>query len=170
MKPSFDPRVKRLELPSMESLYEEGELYQWQTYEVFQQQARGDRHMHVGSLHAPNPEMALVLAKEQYGRREQCVNLWVVKTSNVHATRYEDSDMFLHATNKIYREGAGYKVKGTIEEFKHNLDGYLAGSEGNEQKKEVEVVDAPKIANLDRVIRLSAGKNGKPRMILIRKI
>lgn len=119
---SLDPRMNRIELP-MEAAqpFEEGELLQWQTYEVFQQRRRGEQHVHVGAVHAPNPDMALVLAKEQFGRREQCANLWVVRSAEVHATPYEDADMFLHAFDKSYREGDGYKVKVTIETFKKHL-------------------------------------------------
>ncbi len=87
---------------------------QWDVYEVFQQKARGEFHVHVGSVHAPDPEMALVLAKEQYGRRMACVNLWVVKASDIHATDYADADMFPHATDKTYREAYGYKVRGKV--------------------------------------------------------
>lgn len=118
--------MNRLELPmEPEQPHEEGTLLQWQTYEVFQQQKRGQHHVHVGSLHAPNEEMALVLAKEQFGRREQCANLWVVKSQNVHATSYEDADMFLHAFDKSYRESDGYRVKDTIEIFQRELDARL---------------------------------------------
>jgi ring-1,2-phenylacetyl-CoA epoxidase subunit PaaB len=124
-KKSIDPRVNRIDLPQDEKQFEEGTLFQWQTYEVFQQQERGMQHIHVGSIHAPNPEMALVLAKEQFGRREQCANLWVVKTTDVYATEYEDADMFQHALDKTYRESEGYRVKDTIETFKRDLDRLL---------------------------------------------
>ena len=83
---------------------------QWELYEVFHQKARGEHHVHVGAVHAPDPEMALVLAKEQYARRMACVNLWVVRASEIHASEYADSDMFDHATDKSYREAYGYKV------------------------------------------------------------
>jgi len=83
---------------------------QWSVYEVFHQKARGEHHVHVGSVHATDPEMALILAKEQYARRMACVNLWVVKASDIHASDYADSDMFAHATDKSYREAYGYKV------------------------------------------------------------
>ena len=98
---SADPRMNRIDLPlNPEEAHAEETLGQWQTYEVFQQQNRGDQHVHVGSLHAPNPEIALVLAKEQYGRREQCANLWIVKSMDVLATSYEDADMFQHSFDK----------------------------------------------------------------------
>ena len=83
---------------------------QWPLFEVFHQKARGEHHVHVGSIHAPDAEMALLLAKEQYGRRMACVNLWVVRAGDIHATDYADADMFKHATDKSYREAFGYKV------------------------------------------------------------
>jgi len=36
---------------------------QWPVFEVFHQQARGEAHVHVGAIHAPDAEMALLLAK-----------------------------------------------------------------------------------------------------------
>lgn len=83
---------------------------QWELYEVFHQRARGEHHVHVGAVHAPDAEMALILAKEQYARRAACVNLWVVRASDIFASDYDDSDMFAHATDKSYREAFGYKV------------------------------------------------------------
>lgn len=81
---------------------------QWKVWEVFHQQARGEPHTHVGSVHAPDAEMALVMAKEQFGRRWACVHLWVVPADQIHGTEYEDSDMFIAATDKSYREAYGY--------------------------------------------------------------
>lgn len=83
-------------------------------YEVFHQQARGEPHVHVGSIHAPDAQMALVLAKEQFARRQACVNLWVVPHEAITATEYENADMFLHPTDKSYREVWGYKTPRTI--------------------------------------------------------
>jgi len=83
-------------------------------YEVFHQQARGEAHIHVGSVHAGDPEMALLMAKEQYARRQACVNLWVVPATAITATPYEDSDMFDRATDKSYRESWGYLTPKTV--------------------------------------------------------
>ena len=87
---------------------------QWPVYEVFHQQARGEAHVHVGSIHATDPEMALVLAKEQYARRQACVNLWVVPVEAITASEYEDSDIFERGTDKSYRETWGYKTPKTV--------------------------------------------------------
>ena len=54
------------------------------------------------------------MAKEQFARRQACVNLWVVPTSAIHATAYEDDDIFTHGTDKSYREAFGYKVRKRI--------------------------------------------------------
>jgi ring-1,2-phenylacetyl-CoA epoxidase subunit PaaB len=83
---------------------------QWQVFEVFHQTARGEPHVHVGSVHAPDPESALILAKEQFSRRQACVNLWVVPAGAISATEYEDADMFQHGVDKSYREAFGYET------------------------------------------------------------
>lgn len=107
-----------MDLPEAEGYPEAKELDQWQTYEVFHQTSRGAQHQHVGSVHAPTEEMALVFAKEQYARRMKCVNLWIVKTSDIYVSEYEDADMFEPATDKSYREAFGYKNKEMIRKYK----------------------------------------------------
>ena len=82
---------------------------EWELWEVFQQVRRGEHHQHVGAVHAPDPEMALVLAKENFVRRGQAVNLWVVPASCIFATSYEDSDIFQQGSDKSYREVWGYR-------------------------------------------------------------
>lgn len=86
----------------------------WPIFEVFHQQSRGEPHIYVGSVHAPDAEMALLLAKEQYARRQACVNLWVVPTTAITASKYEDADIFDRATDKSYRESWGYKTPRTV--------------------------------------------------------
>jgi hypothetical protein len=67
---SFDPRINRIDLPLSEEKKETLKGHEhWETYEVFHQKKRGDQHVHVGIVHAPSPEIALVFAKKQYGRK-----------------------------------------------------------------------------------------------------
>ncbi|MEX0967035.1 MAG: 1,2-phenylacetyl-CoA epoxidase subunit B [Bacteroidia bacterium] len=113
---SFDPRVNRLNLP--ESEVSLSPMDNWQTYEVFHQKKRGEQHKHSGILHAPNGEMALVLAKEQFGRRGQTSNIWVVKSTDIFATSYDDTDMFSTTPEKVHREPGEYKVREKIAEYK----------------------------------------------------
>lgn len=83
---------------------------QWRVFEVFHQQSRGEPHIHVGSVHATDGESALLLAKEQFGRRQACVNMWVVPAEAITETAYEDADIFEHGTDKSYREAFGYET------------------------------------------------------------
>lgn len=82
---------------------------EWPVWEVFQQFKRGEHHRHVGAIHAPDAELALVLAKESFARRGDCVNLWVAQAANIFATAYEDADVFEHTTDKMYREPGGFQ-------------------------------------------------------------
>ncbi|MFN5663605.1 MAG: phenylacetic acid degradation protein [Bacteroidota bacterium] len=115
---SLDPRVTREQIELNNQIAPLQELDQWETYEVFHQKKRGDQHMHVGIVHAPNPEMALLFGKEQYGRRGITANIWVVKTANVFASEYEDQDIFETVPEKQYREAGGYKVMEKINKYK----------------------------------------------------
>jgi len=116
---SLDPRINRIATPGAIAPVQEHEY--WQTYEVFHQEKRGRHHEHVGSVHAPNAEMAQLFAKEQFARRKRCVNIWVVKTADIFATHLEDEDMFSTTPEKMYREAAGYKVSEKITKYKESL-------------------------------------------------
>jgi ring-1,2-phenylacetyl-CoA epoxidase subunit PaaB len=76
---------------------------------VFLQAHKRDPHVHVGDVHAPDAEMALVVAKESYARRDPCVSLWVVRATEIHATTAEAAEMFVPAIDKSYRFGGSYR-------------------------------------------------------------
>ncbi len=130
---SLDPRITRAGLPTnyVEGWQPPSEHDQMETYEVFHIEKRGEHPMHVGSLHAPNHEMALLFAKEQYGRRSRTIGLWVARTSDIAVIGMEeDSDIFASAVEKDYREAKGYRVGGKIKKYKA-------------ERKEAESGDAP---------------------------
>ncbi len=56
----------------------------WPLYEVFVRGKRGLNHVHVGSLHAADAEMALHNARDLYTRRNEGVSIWVVKAERHH--------------------------------------------------------------------------------------
>ena len=115
---SLDPRVAREQIAEDITIAPLTPMDNWETYEVFHQKKRGDQHMHVGIVHAPNEEMALLFGKDQFGRRGVTANIWVVKSSNVFATGYEDQDIFETTPEKQYREAGGYKVMDKINKYK----------------------------------------------------
>jgi ring-1,2-phenylacetyl-CoA epoxidase subunit PaaB len=126
--PIIDPRVKRLDLEKSLSFGHLNDSEEWGTYEVFHQKKRGEQHVHAGVVHAPDPEMALVFAKEQYGRRLKCSNIWVVKTSDIFSLGYENEDMFDTTSEKSYREAGGYKLRDKINQFKKDQKLQHAGN------------------------------------------
>lgn len=76
----------------------------WLLYEVFVRARRGLTHNHVGSLHAPDPHMAMKNARDLYTRRQEGVSLWVVAAKDIHASSPDEKDSFFEpAADKIYR-------------------------------------------------------------------
>jgi ring-1,2-phenylacetyl-CoA epoxidase subunit PaaB len=53
---------------------------------------RGLNHVHVGSLHAPDDEMAVHAARDLYTRRNEGVSIWVVRSALITAAGPEDTD------------------------------------------------------------------------------
>lgn len=58
---------------------------QWPRFEVFQQERDGEPHRNVGSVHAPDPELALLNAKDVFVRRPNCLSMWVVPANMILA-------------------------------------------------------------------------------------
>jgi len=83
----------------------------WPLWEVFVRARRGLSHGHVGSLHAPDAEMALRNARDLYTRRQEGVSLWVVEASSITASSPDEKDAFFDpAGDKIYRHPTFYEV------------------------------------------------------------
>lgn len=61
-------------------------LDQFATYEVFVQPQEGKPFQHEGVVHAPDIELAFVLAKETFTRRFTCTALLVVDTRHVYVS------------------------------------------------------------------------------------
>jgi ring-1,2-phenylacetyl-CoA epoxidase subunit PaaB len=84
---SLDPRVSRLPLLQEEEISQpKMPLDQFGTYEVFVAPKEGKPFQHEGAVHAPNLEMAYILAKETFTRRFTCSSLNVVDTRDVYVS------------------------------------------------------------------------------------
>ncbi|WP_431944463.1 1,2-phenylacetyl-CoA epoxidase subunit PaaB [Micromonospora marina] len=80
-------------------------------WEVFVRARRGLSHTHVGSLHAPDAEMALRNARDLYTRRQEGVSIWVVPASAITASSPDEKDAFFDpAADKVYRHPTFYEV------------------------------------------------------------
>ena len=65
---------------------------QFGTFEVFVQPKEGRPFQHEGIVHAPNLEMAFVLAKETFTRRFTCISLYVADTRNIFVSPMTEGD------------------------------------------------------------------------------
>ena len=84
---------------------------QWPVWEIFIQANPGIPHKHVGSLHAPDAEMAIQNARDTYTRRGEGVSIWVVESKNLFASSPEDNGAFIEPSNdKIYRHPTFYQI------------------------------------------------------------
>ncbi len=119
---SLDPRIDRAQLDH-DPIKPLEQLDQFQTFEVFHQTKRGQQHVHVGIVHAPNADMALLYAKEQYARRGETANIWVVDSQHISATEYFDQDIFETTPEKFHRDPASYKVMDRIKAYKERVKG-----------------------------------------------
>ncbi|CAM3410863.1 MULTISPECIES: 1,2-phenylacetyl-CoA epoxidase subunit PaaB [Brevibacillus] len=77
-------------------------------YEVFSQKNVTASFAHQFSLLAPNKEVALTMARENFLRREPCFNLWVVKRDDIFGLTPEERPFLERLDNKSYRETKGY--------------------------------------------------------------
>ncbi|HEY3504861.1 MAG TPA: 1,2-phenylacetyl-CoA epoxidase subunit PaaB [Actinocatenispora sp.] len=88
----------------------------WPLYEVFVRPRRGLSHGHVGSLHAPDAEMALRNARDLYTRRQEGVSIWVVPAAAITASSPDEKDAFFDpAADKVYRHPTFYPVPEGVE-------------------------------------------------------
>ena len=85
--------------------------HDWPLWEVFVRAKGGLSHRHVGSVHAPDPKLALSHARDTYTRRMEGVSLWVVKSTDIIASDPDDSgELFEPAADKVYRHPTFYEV------------------------------------------------------------
>ena len=80
-------------------------------YEVFRQERKGQPFQHAGSVEAPDETFAEVYAREQYGRRQESVALWLVPRDAL--TEIGD---FPDEFEMKYRRVDGYSIKARLRE------------------------------------------------------
>ena len=89
---------------------------EWPLWEVFIRGQHGLNHRHVGSLHAPDAEMAICNARDVYTRRNEGVSIWVVRADAVTASSPDEKDpMFAPSGDKVYRHPTFYDVPEDVE-------------------------------------------------------
>jgi len=78
-------------------------------WEVFVRAARGLNHVHAGSVHAADAQAATQAARDVYTRRNEGVSLWVVRSSEIHATDPDEADAWFEVDHP-YRHPTFYDL------------------------------------------------------------
>jgi phenylacetate-CoA oxygenase PaaH subunit len=99
-------------------------------YEVFRQERKGQPFQHAGSVAAPDETFAEIYSREQYGRRQESVALWLVERGAVH-----EIDDFPDEFEMKYRRVDGYSIKARLREARERagtLDLAPGGAAGDD--------------------------------------
>ena len=84
---------------------------EWPLWEVFIRGQHGLSHRHVGSLHAPDAETAILNARDVYTRRNEGVSIWVVEAAHVTASSPSDKGpMYEPSNSKVYRHPTFFAI------------------------------------------------------------
>src|SRR5690242_7687204 len=90
---------------------------EWPLWEVFIRSQHGLAHKHVGSLHAPDAEMAIRNARDVYTRRNEGISIWVARSADIHASSPGDrAPLFEPSNDKVYRHPTFFPMP---DEVKH---------------------------------------------------
>jgi ring-1,2-phenylacetyl-CoA epoxidase subunit PaaB len=80
----------------------------YQEFEVFSKKTDTAPMQYQFSLLAPNEEIALVMAQENFMRRETASDIWVVNRSHIRKMTQEEKLSLARLDNKDYRNAKGY--------------------------------------------------------------
>ena len=84
---------------------------EWPLWEVFLRSKQGLDHKHCGSLHAPDGQLALQMARDVYTRRQEGVSIWVVRADQIIASDPAETAAFFDPMqDKIYRHPTFYEL------------------------------------------------------------
>jgi ring-1,2-phenylacetyl-CoA epoxidase subunit PaaB len=84
---------------------------QWPLWEIFIRGQHGASHRHVGSLHAPDAELAIKHARDVYTRRKEGVSIWAVPTTAIAASNPDQKgQLYDPSDNKPYRHPTFFDI------------------------------------------------------------
>jgi ring-1,2-phenylacetyl-CoA epoxidase subunit PaaB len=99
---------------------------QWSRFEVFQQNRPDGLHQNIGSVHAPDAEMALMNARDVFVRRPTCFSLWVIP-----------EDAIFSMTDQELRENPLQRI--TIDEEDPAFENYFVFQKSSQRRSMVYV-------------------------------
>jgi ring-1,2-phenylacetyl-CoA epoxidase subunit PaaB len=76
-------------------------------YEVFRRSGHKEPYEHCGAVIAPDPDMAMLMAKECFLRRGEGQHLWLVSRSDIHSISKAEGEG--EVADKSYRFASAYR-------------------------------------------------------------
>lgn len=96
-------------------LSEPRRIGEWPLWEIFIRGQHGLSHRHVGSLHAPDAQKAILNARDVYTRRKEGVSIWVVPAAQITASSPGDKEaLYDPAEDKVYRHPTFFNIPDEI--------------------------------------------------------
>lgn len=89
-------------------------------YEVFRREKPGAPMMHAGSVGAPSPDLALIYAREIFGRRGESDALWIAPRSAFQLL--DDQDILRPVLDRSHRTVEGYRMRDKREQLLSQLE------------------------------------------------
>ena len=90
-----------------------------QVFEVFRREREGAPMVHAGSVVAGSADLALIFAREVYGRRGESSVLWVAPREAFHVL--DDRDVLHPALGRSYRLVEGYRMRDKLQAIQERL-------------------------------------------------
>jgi phenylacetate-CoA oxygenase PaaH subunit len=89
-------------------------------YEVFRREKENAPMVHAGSVTAASPDLALIYAKEIYGRRGESSLLWVAPREAFQVL--DDSDILHPVLGRAYRLVESYRMREKLHAVQERLN------------------------------------------------
>jgi ring-1,2-phenylacetyl-CoA epoxidase subunit PaaB len=89
-------------------------------YEVFRREKEGAPMVHAGSVSATSADLALIYAKEIYGRRGESSVLWIAPRAAFQVL--DDGDILHPVLGRAYRLVEGYRMREKLHALKMRKD------------------------------------------------
>src|SRR5206468_989624 len=89
-------------------------------YEVFRREKEGTPMVHAGSVSAASADLALIYAKEIYGRRGESSVLWIAPRAAFQVL--DDGDILHPVLGRAYRLVEGYRMREKLHALKMRKD------------------------------------------------
>ena len=88
-------------------------------FEVFRRERDGAPVVHAGSVTAPSSDLALIFAREVYGRRGESCELWIAPRDAFLV--FEDDDILQPRLERSYRLVDGYRMRDKLHAVQERL-------------------------------------------------